>query len=402
MPVRAPHTRRARPRLIKFVIILILIGLTFNYLRPLPHASASVGTLASEVADVQLNWPAQAAGAFSAQGFGLLATHGPQEQRPTASLAKLITVLAVLEKQPLKIGEQGPTFTMGDADVALFEKYYSQGGAYVKVEEGTQLSLYQMLQAILLPSANNIADALAITTFGSMETYHEYANEMLNRLGLNQTIVAGDASGMLPVSKSTPTDLVRLGDLALQNPVVAEIAAQPSATLPVHGIIYSANSRLGYNNIIGIKTGLTDEAGGCFLFAAKYTVKGAPPVTMIGVVTGMPTLSSALAASTPLINSAKPYFVVKTPVKAGDVFGTLTTAWKTQVTVIAKQDITMLTWRGTGLTSSVELARISRSLPKGSQVGTAVVNSGGYRSTAPLVIQDAISGPDWHWRLKRF
>lgn len=402
MPVRAPHSRRARPRLIKFVIILMLIGLVFNYLRPLPHASASVGTLASEVADVQLNWPAQSQGAFAAQGFGLLATHGSQEQRPTASLAKLITVLAVLEKQPLKPGEQGPTLTMGDADVALFEKYFREGGAYVKVEKGTQLSLYQMLQAVLLPSANNIADGLAVATFGSMDNYHTYANEMLKRLGLNQTIVAGDASGMLPVSKSTPTDLVRLGDLVLQNPVIAEIVAQPSATLPVHGIIYSANSRLGYNNVIGIKTGLTDEAGGCFLFAAKYTVKGAAPVTMIGVITGMPTLNAALAASSPLINSAKPYFVVKTPVKAGDVFGSLTTAWNVHVNVIAKQDITMLTWRGVGLSSSVELARISRSLPKGSQVGTAVVSSGGYKSTAPLVLQDAIAGPDWQWRLRRF
>jgi len=400
------HTRppkRPKRRLLKFVIFLVILGLGYNYIRPLPHAVASILPLASETGDVQLKWPSQGSAAIGAEGFGPLATHGSQEVKPTASLAKLITVLAVLEKHPLNAGEQGPTLTMTQADADLFDKYFGQGGAYVKVENGEKITQYQALQAILLPSANNMADTLAIWAFGSMEDYHKYAGDMVKRLGLGKTTVAGDASGMLPVTTSTPSDLVRLGELAMRAPVIAEIVAQKSATIPVHGIIYSANSRLGYNNIIGIKTGLTDEAGGCFLFAAKYTVsKGSKPVTIIGVITGAPTLNAALAGGEPLLNSAKPYFSVETPVKAGEVFGAITTAWTATSKVIARQDISLVTWRGAELKPEVKLANINRSLPAGAQVGTAIVASGGSQGSAPLVLEKAISGPSWQWRMKRF
>lgn len=395
--------KRRRPRLFGFVVFLILLALAYNYIRPLPHAAASISPLTSEAKAVSLRWPAEGSAAIGAQGFGVLATHGSQAIKPTASLAKLITVLAILEKNPLQQGKQGPTIKLTQADVDLFNKYFGQGGAYVKVEIGEEITQYQALQAILLPSANNMADSLAIWAFGSIQQYHTYANEMTKRLGLAQTTVAGDASGMLPDTTSTPTDLVKLGDLAMQNPVIAEIVGQKSAVIPVHGIIYSANSRLGYNNIIGIKTGLTDEAGGCFLFAARYTAKGAKkPVTIIGVITGAPSLPAALNGSEPLLNSAKPYFTVETPVKAGEVFGMLTTPWLQTSRVIAKQDITLLTWRGATLKPEVKLGAINRSLPAGAQVGTAIVASGSNRSDAPLVLQQGITGPSWQWRIKRF
>lgn len=400
------HTRppkRRRPRLFRFIIFLILLALGYNYIRPLPHASASISPLSSRTSEINLKWPHTGSAAIGAQGFGVLGTHGPQTVKPTASLAKLITALAVLEKHPLKTGEAGPTLHLTQKDVDLFNQYFAQGGAYVKVELGEKITLYQALQAILLPSANNMADSLAIWSFGSIVQYHAYANEMVKRLGLQQTTVAGDASGMLPDTTSTPTDLVKLGDLAMQSPVIAEIVTQKSAVIPVHGTIYSANSRLGYTNIIGIKTGLTDEAGGCFLFATNYTAKGSTkPVTIIGVITGAPSLPAALAASEPLLNSAKPYFSIETPVKAGEVFGTLTTPWLQTSRVVARQDITLLTWRGTTLKPEVKLSNINRSLPAGSQIGMAIVASGTNQGTAPLVLQQSINGPTWQWRVKRF
>lgn len=398
--VRAPKRRRSR--LFGFITVLLILAFAFAYIRPLPHADAAISPLNSKVGTVDLKWPEQGSAAIGAQGFGILATHGAQEKRPMASLAKLVTVLAVLEKHPLKPGEQGPILTMKQADADLFSKYFAEGGAYVQVEPGTQLTEYQALQAILLPSANNMADSLALWAFGSMEHYHQYANAMLERHGFTQTTVSADASGMLPASTSTPSELVRLGELVMKNPVIAEIVAQKSATIPGHGVVYSANSRLGYNNIIGVKTGLTDEAGGCFLFAAKYTAKNMKPVLIIGVITGAPTLNAALAGSEPLINSAKPHFSVETPVKAGEVFATLTTPWLATSRVIAKKDITLLTWRGAELKPRVQLANINRSLPTGAQVGTAVVASGGNQGKAPLVLQEAISGPSWQWRIKRW
>jgi len=402
---RQQRKRRLKARLAGFMFRLVffaaLIGLAFNYLRPLPHATASVASLTDSSQAVQLAWPDRGSAALGALGFGVLATHGSQEQKPTASIAKVITALAVLEQKPLHKGEQGPTLTLTGHDVALFNHYYAVGGSYVKVEAGEKISQYQALQAMLLPSANNMADSLAIWAFGSMEQYHAYANAWLQKNGMPSTVVAADASGMSPATKSTPGDLVRLGELALQHEVVAEIVKQPSATIPVHGVIYSANSRLGLDGIIGIKTGLTDEAGGCFLFAAKYET-GDKPITVIGVITGQSNLRDALVGSKPLLQSSKKYFSVKTPVKAGETFATLTTPWLATAKVIAKGDITLVAWNGTTLNPRVELAPINRSLPVGAQVGTAIVASGANKGTTPLVLQEAISGPSWQWRLKRF
>jgi D-alanyl-D-alanine carboxypeptidase (penicillin-binding protein 5/6) len=382
-----------------FILIIALAAMALNYVRPLPHATASVVSVTSELDALTIQWPLGAS-AIGAQGFGALAANGPQAPRPTASLAKIITALAVLEKQPLSHGEQGQPIVLTDADVALFEKYYRLGGAVVKVEVGKSLSEYQALQAILLPSANNMADTLAIWAFGSMEGYHTYANQMLKRMGLRDTVVAADASGMSPNTKSTPRDLIRLGEYALSHPVIAEIVAQPSAVIPIHGAIVSANSRLGYNNIIGIKTGLTDEAGGCFLFAAKHEVEGRP-ITIIGVIMGAKSLPVALAQSEPLLNSAKPYFGTKVVIKAGEVFATYATPWLVTSEVVAKQDVSLLAWKGTTLTPQIKLSEVNRSLPAGTQVGTALVASGTNTASTPLVLQQAITGPTWKWRFIR-
>ncbi|HYH74453.1 MAG TPA: hypothetical protein VD735_00670, partial [Candidatus Saccharimonadales bacterium] len=74
-----------------------------NYLRPLPHSAASVVSITSEVEAMNVQWPSSSA-ALGARGFGPLAVSGSQSPRPTASIAKIITALAVLEKQPLAKG----------------------------------------------------------------------------------------------------------------------------------------------------------------------------------------------------------------------------------------------------------------------------------------------------------
>jgi D-alanyl-D-alanine carboxypeptidase (penicillin-binding protein 5/6) len=338
--------KRTGPRLFSFLLLLVMGMALFNYVRPLPKAEASVVALSSQIDAVRLAWPSRGYAAIGAEGFGL-------------------------------------------------------GGSYVKVEEGEKITERQALEAILLPSANNMADSMAIWSFGSMEKYISYANAMAKRLGLTKTTIAADASGFSPDTTSTPSELIRLGELAMRNPAIAQIVSERSATIPVHGIIYSANSRLGYNNIIGIKTGLTDQAGGCFLFAAKYTVAGNKQVTLIGIIMGAPTLREALNDSEPLLNSAKPYFGIKTPIKAGETFATLTTPWLATADVVAKQDVTLATWQGKPLTPRIELAKIGGSLPAGTQVGTALISSGNNTAATPLVLKQSISGPSWQWRVKR-
>jgi len=238
-------------------------------------------------------------------GSGVLATHGEQAARPTASTAKLITALTVLKKYPLRDGESGPTLTMSRSDIELLVKYTDLDGSEIgKVVVGEKLTEYQMLQAMMLPSANNMADSLAIWAFGSLQAYQEAANNYLAELGLHDTHVGTDASGLDPSTVSTAHDLVLIGEAAMQNPVLAEIAALPNVNgFPLVGTITNVNTLLGHEGIVGIKTGNSDEAGGVFVFAAKQTLPNGQTVTIVGVVQGLPSLADALQATPPLLRS---------------------------------------------------------------------------------------------------
>jgi D-alanyl-D-alanine carboxypeptidase (penicillin-binding protein 5/6) len=69
--------------------------------------------------------------------------------------------------------------------------------------------------------------------------------------------------------------------------VFASIVATPSATLPVAGTVHNTNTLLGHNGFVGVKTGSTAAAGGCFAFRAIRWIDG-KRTTITGVVLGQP------------------------------------------------------------------------------------------------------------------
>lgn len=150
---------------------------------------------------------------------------------------------------------------------------------------GEQLSEYQMLEAMMLPSADNMADSLAIWAYGSLPAYQAAANQYLANHNINDTHVGVDASGLDPSTVSTAHDLVLLGEAAMQNAVLAEIVAKPSVNgFPLMGTISNTNTLLGQNGIVGAKTGNTDQAGGVFVFAANYNDANGQELSVVGAV----------------------------------------------------------------------------------------------------------------------
>lgn len=213
-----------------------------------------------------LLWPEYGQAAYGSLDDGVLATSNAAKPVPIASLAKVITALMVLEKKPLAPGEQGPMITITEADEELYREYIRKDGTVVQVKAGVQISQYQALQAMLLPSANNMADTLAIWAFGSVDAYNEYANKRLQEMQYGKTRVA-DASGYSSASVSTADEMVRLGILYLQHPVLREIAGQTEAYIPFTGRIPSYHAAINDGQIVGIKIGFTEEAGVTFIAA---------------------------------------------------------------------------------------------------------------------------------------
>ena len=258
--------------------------------------------------DVQLAWPAAGQAAVGSVEDGLLARSSDDEElRPTASIAKVITALAIMEKQPFELGQAGQTYTITAEDIANMSAYIAEDGAVLPLLIGRELTQYQAMQRMLIASDNNVADILAERIFGSKEAYVSYAENMLQRMGLSRTVVT-DASGFSPDTRSTPSELVAIGIAALKNPVIAEIVAQPQAQIPDIGIITNTNQLLGADRVIGIKTGTTDEAGHCLLFAARYAAEDGQKVTIVGVIMGDTDPASLFSDSRKLLASAKQGF----------------------------------------------------------------------------------------------
>lgn len=360
-----------------------------------PHAV--LRALQVREAQMPLDWPVTGTAAVGAGGYGVLAATGTALVRPIASTAKLITALAVLQKAPLQPGAAGPTLTMTPADVAIYLRYNSEDGSLIPVSAGEQISEYDALQAMLIPSADNIADSLATWAYGSMPAYLAAANRLVLQAGMTETVVAGDASGFLPATVSTAQDLVLLGQAALANPVIAGIVAQKTYTLPAGGpfaglVVENNDTLLGTDGIDGIKTGNTDQAGGVFVFAAPYQV-GSHSLTIVGAVMGAPTLPVAFSEAAGLLGSAEANFTVATPVRAGQVVATYHVPWQGSVALVAEQTLSVAQWRGTTLTPAVTLHGIRAPAPARARVGEISVTTGGGHEATGVALRGPITRP---------
>jgi D-alanyl-D-alanine carboxypeptidase (penicillin-binding protein 5/6) len=87
-------------------------------------------------------------------------------------------------------------------------------------------------------------------------------------------------------------------------PVFASIVATPSVTLPVAGTLHNTNTLLGDDGFVGVKTGSTAAAGGCFAFRAIRWIDG-KQTTITGVVLGQPghdRIAAGLAAAAAMVD----------------------------------------------------------------------------------------------------
>lgn len=380
---------------LSFLGLLVLIGVV-NFVRPLPTASAAEANIAVQAGAANVTWPGAGQAAVGAVHYGVTATNGEQSPTPTASVAKIITALAVLQKKPLDAGSNGPDITMTDADVALYQKYAAEDGSVVQVTAGEQLNERQMLEAMLLPSGNNIADTAAVWAFGSLQNYITYANQLVGKLGMGRTTIAGDASGFLPSTVSTASDLVVLGETAIQNPVIAQIVDERTAILPVAGKVNNVDTILGTVGIQGIKTGNNDQDTGCFLSAATKTLSNGQQIVVVTAIMDEPSLQAALNDTIPLVTSTAKSFVVNTPVRTGDIVGTYKMAWGATVHAVAQKDVSMVTWGGTPIATKLSFDTI-RGGKANAKVGTLTLTTANASAGTPIVLQKAVPGPSFFW-----
>jgi D-alanyl-D-alanine carboxypeptidase (penicillin-binding protein 5/6) len=312
-PARTP-TRRLRIRRIRVAGLLVVIAAIAAALGYQSLASSSstvaspIDVLRSEHRDVlgdalpSAVWPAYGQAAFVQTGESQIQAGPNQHPAAIASVAKVMTAYLVLRDHPLSPGQDGPTITLTDADVADTDRRRRQQESVVSIAAGEQLTERQALQALLLPSANNIAAVLARWDAGSTDRFVARMNATARSLGMTHTRYT-DPSGYDDATVSTAADQVRLVDRAMRLPVIASIVAAPSAAIPVAGTVHNTNTLLGHKGFVGVKTGSDDAAGGCFAFRAIRWIDG-KRTTITGVVLGQPghnQIAAGLAAADAMV-----------------------------------------------------------------------------------------------------
>ena len=385
-------------------LTILIFGLitTFSLYR---YQSASLLTapdlqaLTIETSPAQpLAWPAYGQAAVATKEYGVLAAWGDEGPQPTASAAKLITVLAIMRQKPFS-DERGATITFAQADAMSYQSYLAGNGSVVPVTTGLVWTQYQALQAILLGSANNVSDSMAIWAFGSLDAYRQYAQQMVQDFGMKDTTIGSDASGYSPTTTSTAHDLALLATKVLEEPVLREIVGQSQVALPGAGSIENTNRLLADTEILGMKTGWIPAAGGVFVLAGRQT-EGQHRHEVITVVMGAPGGASQTAqqAAYALYQSAKSNFSYQEVITKGQQVGAYRAAWSNQsVPIVAKKAVGTFVWKGVAAKVQLQAKQLSPNVQ--GEVGSAKVAVGAWSMSVPLGIDQPIAEPSWWWRV---
>jgi D-alanyl-D-alanine carboxypeptidase (penicillin-binding protein 5/6) len=345
-------------------------------------------------------WPSEGEATVAVEGVGSLGSTGGQKPVPIASVAKVMTAYLTLKKFPLAPGEEGFKVRISQAQVDEERDRVALDQSTVAVRVGETLSERQLLEALMLPSANNIAALLAVHDAGSIGAFVNQMNKTAKELGMSQTAYT-DPSGFEETTVSTASDQVKLARVAMQDPTFAAIVAKPSTVLPLVGRVLNYNELVGHDGYIGIKTGSDSAAGGCLLFAKEMTV-GGHTFTVLGAIFGQregELVSAALAAADELAGSVADAVQSRVAIPKGTTVLRLENADGDVVPVKTSRALTEIGWPGMRTPVHLGVGEPRRSASAGERWGTVMVR-GTTVARAPAVAADSLGEPSLGWRLQ--
>ncbi len=192
-----------------------------------------------------------------------------------ASLTKVMTALVVLGNT----SDLNKTMTVSQAAI---DSIAGTGSSTSGLKAGEQMSIYNMLCCLLVPSGNDAAAALAIEYGGTIDGFVKMMNDKAAELGCKSTHFDNPHGLDSATHKTTANDLAIMAQAALKYPAFETIVAQKTYQLPetnmnkerqlvnTNFLINSAYVSYYNKNVKGIKTGSTDDAGRCLIsYASK-------------------------------------------------------------------------------------------------------------------------------------
>jgi len=232
-------------------------------------------------------------------------------KRRVASTIKMLNALVVMENASL------------DDTVVVAAKAAAIDNGEVGIYKGQKLTVRQLLEMMLVASANDAAEALAIHIAGSEKAYVRMMNDKAAEIGLKNT-KAADPHGLSKKERSTAQDLSVLARYVMADPELRRIVALRKVSVPRKKgkarVYRSTDALLGkYRGIEGVKTGFTNPAGYCFVAAAK---RG--DVELVAVVLGAKSNAGRFSEARKLLDWGFKHYVPPAPVPSQEPSGTPT------------------------------------------------------------------------------
>lgn len=392
--------RRLRPATVVPPVLLSLMLAAYvatTLLWPLDAVQPTTRTVAVEPAaapSARPAWPAQGEAAIAIDGVPDTLSSSASAPESIASITKVVTALVVLDRLPLAPGEQGKTYSFTQADSADYWQYRARGESSLDVPVDGSLTELQMLQGMLIASANNYAQRLASDLFGTDAAFSAAANAYLAERGIGGITIV-NPTGIEAGNTATPAALIALAERALANPVIAEIVRTPELTLPGAGTFKNGNALLSDPGVVGVKTGTLDAWN---LLTAKDITVGGTTVRAYAAVLGQPGPDSRNEAARTLFTRIEEELQPQPSVTAGTLVGKVETLWGPDIDLVTASDATVVLWNGGSAQTSARFD-LGDSREAGDTVGTFTATGPVDASTVDVQLAAEVEPPSPWWRL---
>lgn len=308
-----------------------------------------------------------AAYAVEASTGEVVVAEAEDERLPIASATKLMTALVVRESTQLD-----DTFTAADYQPAPVE-------SQIGLAEGEEMTVRDLLRALLLESANDAAVTLAIGVAGSREAFVERMNARARELGLKNTGFA-NAVGLDEADNfSSARDLVTLALAVREDRFLRETVAMEQARLDSGErtrVVTTRNELVEETELVdGVKTGRTQEAG--YVLVGSGTREG---ITVVSAVLGAPSEAARQEDTLEILRYGIGLFERVTAVREGEVLARVPLAYRDgmEITLAGDDTVRHTVREGTRLEREVTGLpdEVDGPLDRGTQLGTLVVSDG--------------------------
>lgn len=301
------------------------------------------------------------------------------EKREIASVTKVMTALLLMEQ--IDAGK-----IKYDDLITASENAEEMGGSQVYLEVGEQMSVDDMLKALMVASGNDAAVAIAEHVSGTVEEFVSLMNKKAEELGMKNTHFA-NPNGLPEESEpeySTARDVATMSrELISKHPDITKYTTIWMDSLRGGEFALANTNKLlspaintGYDGTTGLKTGFTTNAMHCLSATAKRGDLG-----LVAVVLGGPTSDIRFSETKDLFNYGFNNFVLKGKIKQGeDIKETSVIKGKEETVMgVAKNDFVILDNKNEKgeITKEIEMDKdIKAPVEKGQKIGVMRIKKG--------------------------